>query len=145
MNSIATTPKKKRRWVLPVACTGALLAGVGIGTTAQPEPEIITETVVETETVTEEVEVEVIKEVEVETIVEVAPASCISALDAAEDVIDLVWEINDHTMEGAEAASRLDIAGIDAATAKITAMTPDMEAAGFDWGFWSESCREAGE
>lgn len=140
MNSIAT-PKKKRRWVLPVACTGALLAGVGIGATAQPEPEVITETVVETETVTEEVEVIVTEEVEVE--VEVTPASCISALDAADNSIDLLMELNDHTIEGAEAAARFDVAGIDAATAKITAMTPDMEAAGFDWGFWSESCREA--
>lgn len=159
--STIPTPSKRRRWVTPVIGTTALLFGVGIGAagssgeatadapdaptatetiTASPEPApTVTETaepevITETETVTEEVEVEVE--------VAVTPDSCLSALDAGDESIDLLSQGIDIAADAMYAASIMDVAGIESANAQIEALTPQLEEAGFDWGFWSEACKE---
>ena len=92
--------------------------------TETAEPEI--------ETVTEEVEVEV----------EVASQSCLNAIDAGERSIDLLIQALDYSADAMHASSVMDIAGIEAATANVEAITPDIEEAGFDWGFYSAACEE---
>ncbi|MVT26998.1 hypothetical protein [Nesterenkonia alkaliphila] len=44
-----------------------------------------------------------------------------------------------------DTSARMDIAGINAASAEIEALTPQLEDAGFDWGFFSEACKDAAE
>lgn len=143
MTSLPTHPsdRKRRRWILPAAFVGTAAVGFGIGSTTQPEPEIVTETVVETETITEEVEVIVTEEVEVA----VTPVSCISAIDAADEVMDLLLEGWDASSDALLASASFDVAAIDAATVRIENLTQPLADAGFDWGFYSESCKEAAE
>lgn len=142
--------------LLFTGCVGGVAIGGGDAeTTATPEPApTVTETaepepaptVTETpepvtETVTETPEPEIVTE-EVEVEVEVASQACLDALDAGDRSIELLRQGLDYSAQAMGASARMDIAGIDAATAEIEALTPDLEDAGFDWGFWSAACRD---
>ena len=118
-------PKKKRRWLVPAAAAFvALVVGYGMGSTDSSEAEPATtktETVTETQTV------------------EVAPQSCLDALDAADQVrkdaakgFDLTirfTEISqqwpDLVLRAAQAGATLDSAEISAITSEIDGMTTD--------------------
>lgn len=138
---------------LPVAlfsgCVGGIAISDGDGTdatAAEPQPTAtVTATPEPAPTVTETAEPEVetvTEEVEVEVEVEVASQSCLDALDAGDRSIELLRQGLDYSADAMGASARMDIAGIDQATAGIEALTPDLEDAGFDWGFWSEACRD---
>lgn len=148
--------KGHRRWIIPTSVgMVALFMGVGIGgsgsseeaTAAEPEPApTVTETAepepAPTVTETAEPEVETItEEIEVEVEKEVTPQACLDALDAGDHSIDLLIQGLDISAEAMHAASVMDVAAIDQATADLEAITPDMEDAGFDWGMYSEACR----
>lgn len=168
MSTTPNTPKpklsKKTKIVgiiaAPLLLFTGCVGGVGIGSssdgdtaaasepaptetvTASPEPApTVTETPEPvTETVTETPEPEVVTE-EVE--VEVAPQACLDALDAGDTSIELLRQGLDYSAQAMDASARMDIDGINAAAAEIEALTPELEDAGFDWGFFSEACKDA--
>lgn len=118
----APTPKKRRRWVTPAVGVAALLVGVGIGNSTAPEPEVIeaepeviTETVVETETVTEYI----------------VPESCLMAIDEARQGFTIAADVMDAILPGIEAAYYHDVAGMEAATADLEALSIDMNSLDF--------------
>lgn len=119
---------------LVVTGLAALAVGVGIGAagtgaTATPEP---------APTVT----VSAPPKVETKT-VEKAPAACMQALDDAEIVIGLSQQAILAMAEGADAGSRLDVAGIEAATEKVQALTPKMGDARQAYDAAAGQCRGA--
>ncbi|TDE02813.1 hypothetical protein [Jiangella asiatica] len=125
---------KRRRWPWIAAIVLALFAGVGIGsasgetgTTAMPEPQVVTETV--TETVTEEVAV--------------TPDACLNALDAAEAVISHAQTAIGRMGEGFEAAASFDISGLDELTAWLDEQTPVVRDARAEYDTRAAECRSA--
>lgn len=116
----APQPKNKSRaarigWAV-LAVFVVFLAGYGIGNSGPApaaKPEVKTET--QTVTVTE------------------TPASCAEALTAADTVIATAGEGFNITAEAMGAAASFDVAGVEAATEKLTALnkdqlTPQLEA-----------------
>jgi len=118
----APAPKKRRRWVTPAVGVAALLVGVGIGSSADPEPEVIeAEPEVITETITETVEVEV----------ERTPQVCLDAIDSARQGFTIAADVMTAIMPGIEAAYYHDVAGMQAATADLEALSTDMNSLNF--------------
>ena len=112
----------------------ALAVGVGIGaagtggsTTPDPAPTVTVSAPPKVETKT----------------VEKAPAACMQALDDAEVVMDLSRQAILAMAEGADAGSRLDVAGIEAATEKVQALTPKMGDARQAYNGAAGQCRGA--
>ena len=118
----------KRRVGLVLAVAASVVAGIAIGSaaTGSAEPTTKTETVTETETV------------------EVAPQSCLDALDAAEGLVHRgVVPAFDASADAMDAASRFDVAGINAATARMNRLTPRIERYVGDYNAAADSCRSA--
>lgn len=113
-----------KKLILPSAL---LLALTGCGS-GEPEP---APTVTVTET----------PEPVTETVTE-TPQSCLDALDAGDDVIDLLIQGLDLSSEAIYEASQLNAAGVDSVNSELDDLTPQIEDSAFDWGFFSESCRE---
>lgn len=111
----------------------SLAVGVGIGaagtgaTTPGPAPTVTVSAPPKVETKT----------------VEKAPAACMQALDDAEVVIGLSRQAILAMAEGTDAGSRLDVAGIEAATEKVQALTPKMGDARQAYDAAAGQCRGA--
>ena len=109
----------------------ALAVGVGIGaagtgaTTPGPAPTVTVSAPPKVETV------------------EKAPAACMQALDDAEVVMGLSRRAILAMAEGADAGSRLDADGIEAATEKVQALTPKMGDARQAYDAAAGQCRGA--
>ena len=127
-DSTPTTPTpaapKRRRWITPTITIGALVAGFAIGagasgvaTAEAPEPEVITETITEVETVTETVEV--------------TPQVCLDAIASARDGFTIAADVMYVIYPAIEAAFYQDIAGLEAATADIEALSAELNSINF--------------
>lgn len=125
-----TAPKKAKRWPWFAAIAAALLIGGAIGSsggdtpTATPQP---AETVTVTETKTETVET--------------TPASCIEALDAAENVIAYASQSLDIVADSFEAVSEFDVDRVEANTKKMEALTPKIAVQRDVYNPAAEDCR----
>lgn len=102
-----------------------------------PEPEVITETVVEEVEVEVIKEVEVIREVEVTKEVEVAPQVCIDALDAVGDLMDnaatfaaVVSEYPILVSDAMRAGMDMDVAAAERILGRIESITAEVNALG---------------
>lgn len=130
-----TRPARIRRRILAIGLpVVALLAGVGIGTSAaggSPEPRV------ETKIETREVEVPVEKKVEVP----VTPDACIAALDEAEALNQLNIEAFDIVAGMFDSASNYDVAGINSGTSKLDALQPKVAAKVADYNDEATACR----
>lgn len=126
-----TRPHRIRRRILAVGIPAlTLLVGVGIGASSIPEPvEPRVETKIETETV------------EVEKRVEVVPAACLAALDRAEDLNGINLEAFDITAEMFDAVAEFDVRRLEAETAKLDALGPEVAAAVAAYNDEADACR----
>jgi hypothetical protein len=119
-------PPKRRLWrtraVVIAAVVGALL-GIGAGTAAQPEPSTVTR---------------------IEGVLEVAPQSCLEALDLADEGFGYAGEALQASADGFDAASRFDVAGIEAATERIELAGDHVEGIITDYQAAKAECRSAG-
>jgi hypothetical protein len=110
---------KKKRWftrpvvVLPIA---TLVLGLGLGMNNRPDPVTITNTV-------EKPVDRIIKQD-----VKVTPVACLTALDLAEQGFTYSAEALGYTNEALQAASRLNVAGVNAATEKMKVLNPKISA-----------------
>ena len=124
-----------RRRVLAIGIpTAALLVGVGIGTSATggvPEPRV------ETKIETREVPVEVEKKVEVA----VTPDACTAALDYAEEAQEVSGSAFEVTAEMMDAVSQFDVATLEARTAELDSLRPDLQAALVSYRAEAAECR----
>jgi hypothetical protein len=133
-------PKKKRTWILPVAClVGGIIMGGASATSAKSEPAAAepkpAPTV--TKTVTPE---PVIKEVtKVQT-----PAACLEALDLSEKGFSLASEAMGYMTDAMNAASQFDVAGIESATAELKVVNPKISDLTAPMRAAASSCRDAG-
>ena len=130
----APAPQKKKQWFkkpivwLPVA---TLILGSMMGSAGQPDPEIVEKQVPGPERI---VEKPVEKRVEVK--VPTTPASCITALDLSQQGFTYSAEAMGYMNDAVQAAGRFNVAGLEAANAKLeilnpklTALAPQMQAA----------------
>lgn len=132
MNATTTRPRKGRTLLLvllPVTSGVSLFLGlaIGLGTNAQtvtvPGPEVtVTAKAAEPEpaptvTVTPEPKV-----------VEVTPEVCVTAINRGDEVIALAGEGFDASAEAMGAAALFDVAGIEAATDRMTEINTKVSA-----------------
>lgn len=137
MKNTTERPARIRRRILAIGIPVAtLLAGVGIGTSATggvPEPRV--ETKIETREVEVPVEVEKIVEVEV------APTACLTALDNADDLNAVNADAFAVVADMFDAASSFDVAGINAGSAKLDKLQPEVAAAAAAYREEADACR----
>lgn len=81
------------------------------------------------------------KMVEVEKRVEVTPQACLEALDLAGEGFDIGADASDAASDAFTAISNFDVAGIEAATARIEEATDLMNALSSPLGEASQACR----
>lgn len=114
---------------------GVIAFGLGgtLGATAQPEPERIVETV------TVEKPVEKI----VEKIVEKTPASCLLALDLAEQGFGLSAESMQIAGDAIQATARFDIAAVNAGSEDMTKINVKLDKLAPQLNLAKTECREA--
>jgi len=121
-------PSKLKRFGLPV---GLLLAGLLIGgvsgASAVPEPV----------TVTKEVPVEKI----VTKTVKETPASCLKAIQHAEEIFGVAADMTDVMKDGIQAAAYGNAADINAVTARIEALNADLDKYVADYKPARDSCQ----
>lgn len=132
---ITQTAKPRKRWPWILTAVGALFVGFALGntddgTTAKAtgtvEPEVVTETVTET--------------------VEVTPAVCIEALDAAELLThESFVPAFDAVIVILDAAAVFDVAGIEEGTATIEDLTADVGSRVEAYNQAATACRQTAE
>jgi hypothetical protein len=121
-------PAPPKRWlwrtraVVTAAVVGALL-GIGAGTAAQPEPSTVTR---------------------IEGVLEVAPQSCLDALDLADEGFTYAGEAMGAASDGFDAASRFDVAGLNDASARIRRAGDQIESITADYQAAKADCRSSG-
>ena len=118
-------PPKRRLWrtrAVVIATVVGTLIGFGAGAATQPEPNTVTTT---------------------ET-VEIAPQSCLDALDLADRGFTYGADAMQGAADGFDAVSRFDVAGVEAATAKIEAAGADLESITPDYQAAKADCRSSG-
>ena len=101
----------------------ALFAGVGMGSSAQPEPR--TETKIETKTVTKEV----------------TPQACLTALENGESVMMLAGEAMGVMSKGFDYASEFDLAGLQSVSSELDSMQPSIVSARSAWDSSVAECK----
>jgi len=115
-------PPKRRLWrtraVVIAAVVGALI-GIGAGAATQSEQHRVTNT----------------------ENVEVAPQSCLDALDLADRGFTYSAEAMDAAAEGFDAASRFDVAGLNTAAARISAAGDKIQGITADYLAAKADCR----
>jgi hypothetical protein len=121
------TPFWKKIWVLPVA---ALLVGLAIGA---GDPRTVE--------VTKEVPVEKIVEKEVEVAVPTTPQGCIDAIDTAVEMFAVQAAVMDIVSGSLNAVANNDVAGIDAATAKMGEQNAELDKLQTPWASAVKECR----
>lgn len=136
-------PRKKRRWVWPTVAVLALLAGVGIGTSSQPEPATVTKVIAgptttqripgPTVTVTKEKKVQVLQ----------TPDVCVKALDAGDKVINIAAQGFTIVSKILNAASNLDVDGMTAGNKELSDLQPSLVSARSEYDSLSNSCKAA--
>jgi hypothetical protein len=116
-------PPKRRLWrtraVVIATVVGALI-GIGAGAAIQPEPSTVTKTEA------------------------VAPQSCLDALDLADEGFTYAGEAMGAASDGFDAASRFDIAGLKAASGRITAAGDKIQGITGAYQAAKADCRSAG-
>ena len=119
-----------------IISAATLLVGIGIGSAAagSTEAKVVTrevksEPIVKTKTVTETV----------------VPDSCLTALDRADDLIDLATEGFGYSADAMGAAAIFDADGIDEATEKMGDLTPRIQAIGEKYVASRVSCQMEAE
>jgi hypothetical protein len=118
-------PPKRRLWrtrALVIAAGIAAVIGAGAGAATQPEPNTVTKT----------------------EIVEVAPQSCLDAIDLADEGFTYSAEAMDAAADGFGAASRFDVAGLNAASDRISAAGGKIQGITADYQTAKADCRSAG-
>lgn len=116
----------RRFLALAVTAAGFLVIGIFIGRLGGPEPRVETRT----------------RTVDVERTVEVTPAICLEALDLAGEGFQYSYEAAQASADALDAVSTFDVAGIDAATRRINAVTEKVEALTPQMVTAVEGCRE---
>lgn len=119
---------------VPVA---ALLVGIGLGSAAAGDGPGR----VETREVVKEVEVPVEKIVEKKVEVKQTPKSCRSALDYAEKAQEVSASGFQVSAEMMDAVSRYDVADLEARTAELNTLRPDLESALTSYRQEAADCR----
>jgi hypothetical protein len=107
-----------------IAAVIGLLIGAGIGVAGQKAEPATAETV----TVTEEI----------------TPPACLEALELADQGFTYAGEAMGAASDGFEAGSRFDIAGIEAATERISQAGDKIEAITADYQAAKAACRASG-
>lgn len=108
--------KKKRRWIKPLAYGGTALLGILVGagaagaSSATAEPEVITETVVETETIE----------------VEAVPTVCLDAINSARAGFGVAADLTRIVGPALEAAAVWDVAGLEAAMDDLQVLNAEL-------------------
>lgn len=129
----------RRRLIFGAAFLATFGLGVSIGSGAEDGAPATAEPVVK------EVKVEVPGETITETVeVEVVPQSCLDALDDADDVMLLAAEGFDASSRGFYAAAEFDIASLEAATADLNGLAPQMRQSVDAYRATANQCRSAG-
>jgi hypothetical protein len=114
-----TTPKRKR-WVKPAALAAGAALLFGLGAAATPTK---TETVEVEKVVEKRVDVPGPERIVTKTVTQdVTPAECKTYITLSEQAFDI-------SAEAMGRAARLDAAGVNAQTAKLKAISPDLLAA----------------
>lgn len=114
---------KKNIIITTTVAAVALFAGVGIGTSGQPEPR--TETKIETKTVTKEVTTQ----------------ACLTALENGENLIQLSGE-GMIVMSGAfDTSIMFDVAALESITAELNALESDVTLARIAWDASVAECK----
>jgi hypothetical protein len=125
---LPSPPQRRRTWktrAVVIAAVAGLLVGAGIGASAK---EVAPATPAETVTLTEEV----------------TPPACLEALDLADQGFTYAGEAMGAASDGFEAGSRFDIAGIEAATERISQAGDKIEAITADYQAAKAACRASG-
>jgi hypothetical protein len=118
-------PPKRRLWrtrAVVIAATVGALIGIGAGAATRPEPSTVTRT----------------------EAVEVAPQSCLDALDLADEGFTYAGEAMGAASDGFDAASRFDVDGLNAASDRITAAGDKIQGITAAYQAAKADCRSAG-
>lgn len=147
--SVPSNGKKKRRdpnkpksglLKRTLLLTGVGVVGIIIGSAATggaPEPEVV----VEEKVVEKEVPVEKIVEKEVEVVTEKTPASCIDALDLAEEINQINVQVHELSASSFDAVSSFDYAKVNSNSSKVSSLTPKLTELVSDYNAKSGVCR----
>lgn len=128
----------QKRWAWPAVAAAALLVGTGIGSATQPEP--TTQTVTQTKVRTVPGPTKTVVKTDVQ---EKTPASCLTALDYADQGFGYASESMGYAQEGFEAVSNLDIDKLQQVTPKLQRVNEKIGSLAPKYRAAKDACRSA--